>query len=229
MTKQFLKAIEKLRDMGYENICYIGLYGSQNYNLDSESSDFDFRAIVVPTINDLIRNKKTSKTYTYEYGEIDVKDIWTYYQVVRKGNPSFIEPLISSYWSGNEEIRQLFSGFKPNPKAILGMMIQKIKRYVEKKDPKDFLHTARLRDLFSPEGDYISLPNKCYQVYIGNHREEMLKFKTGDLPKHEPQDIYSLFDIEDISNLLEDYTYEYLNKDDEIVEFIKKELGGRYE
>lgn len=54
---------------------YIGLYGSQNYNLDNKNSDVDAKAIVVPSFDELIRFKGESKSFSFGDGILDVKDV----------------------------------------------------------------------------------------------------------------------------------------------------------
>ena len=78
-----------LEEKGY-NVIYIGLYGSQNYNLDDELSDIDVKAIILPTLHDIIFRKVTSTTIECEKGNIDVKDLLTFYDVIKKGNFSYI-------------------------------------------------------------------------------------------------------------------------------------------
>ena len=47
---------QNLLRKGYkeENILGIFAYGSQNYNLDTENSDWDTKAIIVPSFRDLV-------------------------------------------------------------------------------------------------------------------------------------------------------------------------------
>ena len=73
-----------LEEKGYK-VIYIGLYGSQNYNVDDEKSDIDCKAIILPTLHDVIFRKVTSTTIECENGSIDVKDLITFYDVIRKG------------------------------------------------------------------------------------------------------------------------------------------------
>lgn len=51
----------ELKKRGYKPL-YIGLYGSDNYDLNTAESDYDFKAIVAPTIKDFIRGKQVSTT-----------------------------------------------------------------------------------------------------------------------------------------------------------------------
>ena len=80
----------KLENMGY-NVMYIGLYGSQNYNLDDDESDIDAKAIVLPSLHDIIFRKVTSVTVNIDDSQIDVKDVLTFYNVAKKGNFSYLE------------------------------------------------------------------------------------------------------------------------------------------
>jgi len=68
-----------LEEKGY-NVIYIGLYGSQNYNLDDEESDIDAKAIILPSLHDIIFRKVTSKVVECEKGNIDVKDLLTEFE-----------------------------------------------------------------------------------------------------------------------------------------------------
>lgn len=82
---------------GHKNVWGIFLIGSQNYNLDTETSDFDFNVFVIPTIDDLLNNSTTSTTYKSSYGEINVYDIRKLSELINKFNPSMIEVLYSKY------------------------------------------------------------------------------------------------------------------------------------
>ena len=62
---------EKLKD---STVLYVGLYGSQNYALDTPNSDYDFIAIILPTLERLLWEKPNTKTLDYEFGKIVVKD-----------------------------------------------------------------------------------------------------------------------------------------------------------
>ena len=113
-------------EKGYK-VIYIGLYGSQNYNLDDEESDIDVKAIIMPTLHDIIFRKVTSATIECEKGNIDVKDLITFYDVIKKGNFSYIESIQTKYSIGDKYIKELFSQFKVNKKSMLGAMYEKRK------------------------------------------------------------------------------------------------------
>lgn len=75
------------------------LQGSQNYGLDYKNSDVDSKAILVPSFNDIILNKKPiSTTHIRENDEhIDLKDIRLMFQCYKKQNLNFVETLFTDY------------------------------------------------------------------------------------------------------------------------------------
>ena len=49
--------VDMLKEMGYK-VVYVALYGSQNYNLETPKSDLDFKAMVVPTLDDIVFGRR---------------------------------------------------------------------------------------------------------------------------------------------------------------------------
>ena len=75
IEKNLLYCKRMLEDRGL-TVVGIFLYGSQNYNLDYEGSDIDLKAIVIPSINDIVfNNKPISTTIDIPDGLCDIKDI----------------------------------------------------------------------------------------------------------------------------------------------------------
>ena len=88
---------EMLEDRGL-TVVGIFLYGSQNYNLDYEDSDIDLKAIVIPSINDIVfNNKPISTSIEIPEGLCDIKDIRLMVQSWRKQNVNFMELLFTEY------------------------------------------------------------------------------------------------------------------------------------
>lgn len=79
----------------------VGIFcqGSPNYGLDTENSDIDTKLIVVPSVDNIIFNKKpVSTTHVRANDEhIDLKDIRLYIQTFRKQNLNFVEILFTKY------------------------------------------------------------------------------------------------------------------------------------
>ena len=108
-TRNRIKIFKRLKqhynyvcDLGYD-VLFISLKGSQNYNLDIHSkqyeSDIDSEAVVIPSIDDLISGRIIpSKEIILENNEnIDLKDIRTISQSWSKQNVFDLESLFTDY------------------------------------------------------------------------------------------------------------------------------------
>lgn len=90
-----------LISLGY-NVVAIFAQGSMNYGLyvqdDDYKSDVDTKAIVLPTLDDLVNGRKMVSTkYDYEGEQIDVKDIRVMMDMWAKSNPAYLEILFTKY------------------------------------------------------------------------------------------------------------------------------------
>lgn len=227
-----------LETKGYK-VIYIGLYGSQNYNLDDELSDIDVKAIILPSIHDIIFRKVTSTTIECENGNIDVKDLITFYSVIKKGNFSYIESIDTEYYIGDKYIKELFKQFRPNFKSIVGAMYEKrnalTHEYPSKHeefkkwgcDPKQYHHIIRFYDLISYNVEKHN--NKSYLKYDENQRKQMVELKRGmngkSLNELEKEgDLY----IDKARALLDynepNYAYKCVNIDNQINKYIEDNI-----
>lgn len=228
-----------LEEKGY-NVIYIGLYGSQNYNVDDEFSDIDCKAIVLPSLHDIIFRKVTSKTIELENGAIDVKDLITFYDVIRKGNFSYIESIDTDYFIGDKYIKELFRQIKPNLKSILGAMYEKRKalthEYPSKTkefekwgfDPKQYHHIVRLYDLV--HYNIINDTSYSYLKYNDDDARFMINLKRNqrygeqliDKEYAEKRSDEIIIDVKDI--IPEDYKYEPVDLSNEVSKYIEDSL-----
>lgn len=100
-TNRCSAAYNEIADLGFEPLV-VNLYGSQNYEMETKNSDFDFKAIVLPSIDDVIYNRKpVSTTMMFNGGLIDIKDIRLMWDNYKKQNPNFIETLFTPYFCVN--------------------------------------------------------------------------------------------------------------------------------
>ena len=153
-----------------DRIVCLCLQGSQNYYLDDAESDVDTKLLLVPTLDEIIFNKKpVSTTHVRENDEhIDAKDIRLYWQCFRKGNPNFVEVLFTDYyivnsmyfdlWEEMRSKRELVARVNPltAAKAMMGMVQEKYHamehRYPSRAeivdkfgyDPKQLQHLIRM-------------------------------------------------------------------------------------
>lgn len=130
------KEVYDLIESKWYNVFYVWLYGSQNYNLDTPSSDFDFKVLIIPSLEDLVRKQKPLSTmYEFEWWQVEVKDIRNYIESAVKVNINFLEILSTNYfWSDDydlaEQMRSFFVPLTKNQwcqylRATHWMMMQK--------------------------------------------------------------------------------------------------------
>ena len=102
---------------GYEakNICYIGLYGSQNYGLDNETSDIDCECFIFPSHDDIIFGRPMrSTTITTKYGTCVIKDVRMMFNEIRKSSPNILECFATNYSIVNRDYQKLITDFCNN-------------------------------------------------------------------------------------------------------------------
>lgn len=164
-------AAKYLIELDYK-VVSVNLYGSQNYDCDTPSSDYDFKAIVIPTMDDVIFNRKPISTdIEFKGGLIDIKDIRLMFDNYKKQNVNFIETLFTRwYWAAPDFVheweraremadRVAFADPTKSINCMIGMAKEKehalAQPYpskvaiVEKYgfDPKQLMHILRLHNL----------------------------------------------------------------------------------
>lgn len=81
-----------------ENILGIFAYGSQNYGVATETSDWDTKAVIVPSYEDLVLQPPVSREIHLANREhCEVKDIREMVNMFKKQNINFIEVLFTEY------------------------------------------------------------------------------------------------------------------------------------
>lgn len=90
---------EALESFPEDRIVCLALQGSQNYGLDTLTSDIDTKLVVCPTFYDIAMNRQpVSTTHVRENNEhIDFKDVRLMLKTFRKANLNFLEILFSNY------------------------------------------------------------------------------------------------------------------------------------
>ena len=155
-----------------DRIVGVFLQGSQNYGLDYEGSDIDTKCIVLPTLEDLIFNRKpVSTTHVLPNEEhLDLKDVRLYFQTFRKQNLNFMEILFTKYkivnptyepmWNRLIENNEQIARYNPvgAVKTMKGIALEKYHalehRYPSKVelidkygyDPKQLSHLVRVHE-----------------------------------------------------------------------------------
>lgn len=229
ITKDIKRKYEYLEKQGYE-VFGVYLQGSQNYGLDvydeDYKSDIDVKAMIIPSLRDLILNKKlVSTTIELENKEhIDIKDIRLMFDCFYKQNINFLEILFTKYKVINPKYKKWDDYLSNIAEAIVkydyraalncmsGMAMQK---YVALKhpypslvdkiekfgyDPKQLHHIVRMKDFMEK---FIS--GKPYsECLIPSNPKELIDIKKGKL---------SLEEAEKLAKETIDYVYALKDKE----------------
>lgn len=87
------------------NIWFLSLYGSQNYGLDTSSSDVDTKGLIIPSFKQFARSESTinSVIVTDRNEHVEIKDCYSMINNFWKQNINFLEILFSEYVILNED------------------------------------------------------------------------------------------------------------------------------
>ncbi len=179
----------------HNEILFVGLYGSQNYGLDTPSSDVDCKAIVLPTVwETIIGEDKITSEIDMKTGKIIAKDILFYISLLRKQSIDAIEPLFSKFQvlsdTYREEVEALI-GIREeigryNPKKVVlcafGQTMSYLKKYTEKDDMKSAAGILRLNNFVNAyDKDYGF--GDCLGSFGVWSRDLLMFAKTGAIRK----------------------------------------------
>lgn len=78
--------LEKINYEGKDRIVLAGVVGSHNTNTNNENSDIDLQCYVIPTINELLEDRKLSKIFHYDNIDIQIHDIRNLYDFAVHGD-----------------------------------------------------------------------------------------------------------------------------------------------
>lgn len=95
------KAYDYLSDFFGDRLINVAAFGSMNYGLASISSDTDIKAMVCPTLNEIIADTKVNAEFEYSGGKITVKDIRLMMKEYQKKNMNFVETLFTNFQRWN--------------------------------------------------------------------------------------------------------------------------------
>ena len=102
----------------------ICLQGSQNYNMADEESDIDSKVLVIPSLEDVVLNRKPiSNTLEMPDNQehVDCKDVREYFKIFRKSNINFVEILFTDYYIVNNKYYDLWNRLRENAEGLARM------------------------------------------------------------------------------------------------------------
>lgn len=200
--------VKEAKTLGYEIFAVI-VQGSQNYNLDiytdEYKSDIDTKCIVLPTLDDIVRNKKpASHTHVRANNEhIDVKDIRLMFDCFKKQNINFVEVLFSDYYWVPDKYKEYWDRLRNMAEDIVhahpaqtlrtmsGMSMEKYKALkhpypttiekIEKYgyDPKQLHHIVRVNNFMHKYINGESFKNALSP--FGESKNYLVNIKLGKL------------------------------------------------
>ena len=109
ITIRLQEDFEYATSLGY-TVLGVFLQGSQNYQLSYSGSDIDTKAILIPSFEDFVLNRKPVSTTLIkeDNSHIDLKDIRLMHDCFRKQNINFIEILFTKYKYINPEYETIY-------------------------------------------------------------------------------------------------------------------------
>lgn len=160
---------------GEEHIMGVFLYGSQNYNLATENSDVDAKAIYIPSLAEIAADKKPiSKEFELENGaHIEVKDIRLMCRMWKKQNINFVEILFTDYcvinpmyleeWNEFTSCRELTARYNVYQTVVSSYWQAKNTIKSEGITGKQYVNAQRLVEFFEK---YLGKANLSYKECI---------------------------------------------------------------
>lgn len=193
-------------DFKEENILGIFAYGSQNYKVETENSDWDTKAIIIPTFEDLVLRPPVSREIHLDNGEhIEIKDIREIVKNFKKQNINFIEILYTEYNWVNIIYKSLWAQYFINNnneianydinktiQSICGQALHTLSQ--NQNDPKKVANGFRLERFIDR---YLNVVNYRDCIVLPEEDREKIVYakKTGDI----------IFSVDDIKSTLEYY------------------------
>ena len=166
------------------------VYGSQNYNIATENSDVDTKAILIPNIHDLVLGKPVSRELHLDNGEhCEVKDIREMIKMFAKQNINFIEILFTKYYLINPKYKDIWETyFIKNRELIAYMDMRQTLNSVcgqtihtLKQKPENYKHFANgLRLYYFLKYYLLELPyENCINAHYDAHSDIIMDYKKG--------------------------------------------------
>lgn len=192
---------------GDEELLFVALKGSQNYDLDTIESDFDFVGVILKDLHQSIFPKynPTKRYLETPYGCITLITYTEFCQMLCKQNPSFLEILFTKYREIHplyeNQLQPLFEhaetlsswNFYKQRTSMLGQITERIKEYhnetAQHKTKKAAKHLAMgyyLYEFLTRRTDNYTM-HECYSItnFPKKTQEFLIKLKNNQIPAQE--------------------------------------------
>ena len=95
------RVLKDLTNRGFE-VLYIGAFGSFNYGLETENSDYDMKAIINNSIDDVLLHTYDSKQFNYSFGECEIINLIEFGNKLSEFQLPYLEILFSKFYYANK-------------------------------------------------------------------------------------------------------------------------------
>ena len=222
-----------------ERIIGVFLYGSQNYGMDSATSDVDTKCLIVPSFEEIAFNKKAvSYEYHFDNGEhMKMVDIREYLRLVKQQNPNDLEILFSKFavcntryngiWHYLCSRREEIAHYRPH--RAMDTMRHMANREMHQMEKRGF-NTKSLALIFRLEkmaSDYLLCERYEYALY-SDQADFLKRVKYGEFvaPDDTKTGMRLMRDsIERLNRLVDRYLEKTEDKPDEEVEKLLKKVA----
>lgn len=245
--EELIKIIEK--ESG-RKVALASLVGSHNYNLNTETSDKDYKFFVFPTFEDLYKNTKYVKSIVSDLVDYTVHDIRELPKLLWKGNINFLEVLVSQEMYVDESLQGILNRddfLVMNKKiffdACMGTSKQKIGKLHKYSENNQFMKEKfgyntkeachALRVLWSLENyKFAGFKDFKSSIYFGDNYPSkyiLLEIKYGEFTEGEFMNLYNRSEEYCLNYKEEFYSIEpnikaYNELDNIIYQAVKKNL-----
>lgn len=190
-----LTAGEYAEDKSF-TIMATALYGSQNYGLATDSSDFDTKTLVFPTLTALTFKREMSKVLHADDGLVEIKDFRDMFAMWRKGSLNFLEVLYTPYW----EVSGLFATAwaemhtyrdiiaRAYPRNVLMAMLGNVKSNFRRNTAKALANAYSIFDTAQAYYEGKPLAN----CLVSPRKEELVAIKQGIMSDAEVLERFSV-------------------------------------
>lgn len=224
-------------ETGGRRLAFSALFGSHNYNLNTEKSDKDYKVFVLPTFDDLYSGNKFSTSVVTSSFDYDVHDIRKLSELFWKANINFLEVLFSKELVFNGYFKKELSFLYKNREEIarmnlpylydacVGMYFQKrermygkgtesTKELVEKYkyECKEASHAYRVLNFLERyyENNFTSFQKAIYYEENDVERKRIVNIKNGVFILEQVEDALD-FKIENLGYFKDCYKSKRLN------------------
>ena len=170
-------------EYGEENVMGVFLYGSQNYGINTPTSDVDTKAILIPSINKICAQEKwESKELLVDEEHCEVKDIREMRNMWFKQNMNFLEILFTKYYIVNDKYKEDWKNIKQYAeeiskidlkkmyKSVMGQITGTLRSEISTKKIANALRLLRAIDIVGQGGKYEETVFQ-YEIYRSEYKE----------------------------------------------------------